>query len=649
MPVLIGKSLGRYHILEQLGEGGMATVYKAFDTRLERDVAVKVIRVDQFAPAVLDRILKRFEREAKALARLTHPNIVHVNDFGDQDGIPYLVMDYLSGGTLKNRLGNPMPWEQVFHLLSPIVDALGYAHSQGIIHRDLKPSNILLTEKGQPLLTDFGIAKILELEDGQTLTGTGMGVGTPEYMAPEQGLGKDVDARADIYALGVMLYEMITGRKPYTADTPMAVLFKHMTDPLPRPSIYIPKLPKKVEQILLKALAKKPENRYPSMAELGDALQNLPGLPIGKTASIPVSSKPIFIGNSQETRVQPPTEDSFTTDTFEQPVSTTQERSVTVKKIRKGFAPPPQYIWIILGGVVLLSLGLGWLVGGGATKAFPTKTAAPTLYTPDSITTPRSTTTPTLSPLPVIGAGSTWERPADGMMMLYIPAGEFEMGSEEGDSDEQPVHTIYVDAFWMDETEVTNEMYSQCVNDGSCNKPGGSYYGDVSYADHPVVSVDWNDSASYCEWVGGRLPTEAEWEKAARGGVEGEAYPWGDAFDCKKANADDETLIDDYVVPGGANCDGYNRTSPAGSFSPNGYGLYDMSGNVWEWVNDWYASGYYVNSPSSNPSGPSSGEYRVLRGGSWLNYNDSLRSADRGWINPTYSNNYLGFRCSRSP
>jgi len=148
MTNLIGKSLGRYHILEQLGEGGMATVYKAYDTRLEADVAVKVIRTENLAPSVLERALKRFEREAKALARLTHPNIVKVTDFGEHDGKPYLVLEYLPGGTLKKRLGKPIEWEGAMRLLLPIAKALDYAHRQNMIHRDVKPSNILITADG---------------------------------------------------------------------------------------------------------------------------------------------------------------------------------------------------------------------------------------------------------------------------------------------------------------------------------------------------------------------------------------------------------------------------------------------------------------------------------------------------------------------
>ncbi len=253
----------------------MAVVYKAYDIRLEREVAIKIIRKEAFPAESIDRIFKRFEREAKALARLSHPNIVKVHDSGEYEGSPYLVMEYHPGGTLKAKLGKPLAWNVVSKLMIPVANALGYAHQKGILHRDVKPSNILITENGEPMLTDFGIAKILEMSDGQTLTGTGLGVGTPEYMAPEQGLGKEVDPRADIYSLGVVLYELVTGRKPYTADTPLAVLFKHMTDPLPRPGEILPGLSEEIEKVLLKALAKDPVNRYQSMEELAGAIEKV--------------------------------------------------------------------------------------------------------------------------------------------------------------------------------------------------------------------------------------------------------------------------------------------------------------------------------------------------------------------------------------
>ena len=275
MSDLIGKSLGRYHILEQLGEGGMAIVYKAYDTRLETDVAVKVIRTENILPSALERSLKRFEREAKALARLTHPNIVKVMDYGAYKDRPYLVMPYLSGGTLKDQIKQgPIPWQETVRLLIPIAQALEYAHEQNLIHRDVKPSNILLTEKGQPLLTDFGVAKLFDLEETQDLTGTGMGVGTPEYMAPEQWQGH-TSVQTDVYALGVVFYEMITGRKPYKADTPAAILLKQATESLPRAGQYVHEIPDALEKVLIKALAKNPVDRYKDMSNFASALERL--------------------------------------------------------------------------------------------------------------------------------------------------------------------------------------------------------------------------------------------------------------------------------------------------------------------------------------------------------------------------------------
>jgi len=276
MSNLIGHSLGRYHILEQLGEGGMATVYKAYDTRLETDVAVKVIRTESLPQNAVERSLKRFEREAKALARLTHPNIVKVTDYGEYENHPYLVMPFLPGGTLKEKLnGKRMTWQEAVRLLIPIARALDFAHRQGMIHRDVKPSNILITADGEPMLTDFGIAKILDAQETMDLTATSALIGTPEYMAPEQATVKAADHRSDIYALGIVLYEMVTGRKPYTADTPLAVTIMHARDPLPRPRTFVSDLPQVVESTLLKALAKKPEDRYQSMGEFAIALENL--------------------------------------------------------------------------------------------------------------------------------------------------------------------------------------------------------------------------------------------------------------------------------------------------------------------------------------------------------------------------------------
>ncbi len=218
-----------------------------------------------------------------------------------------------------------------------------------------------------------------------------------------------------------------------------------------------------------------------------------------------------------------------------------------------------------------------------------------------------------------------------------IPAGEFQMGSENGGEDEKPVHGVYLEAFEIGRYEVTNRQYAQCVSAGVCvGMPDAGEDRDL----HPVVNVSWHDAQTFCEWAGGRLPTEAEWEKAARGGLAGKAYPWGDEAPICTAGASNAANF------GGGSCP--RDSMPVGSFAPNGYGLYDMAGNVWEWAADWYDGTYYQDSPSSNPLGPSSGEDRVLRGGSWYGDDLSSRSANRYGNHPSVSYNYLGFRCARS-
>lgn len=267
---VFGKKLGQYILLEQLGEGGMAKVYNALDSRVEGNVAIKVILPSKRSSSVF---LQQFEREAKALANLTHTNIVKVLNYGIQDGQPYLVMEYVSGGTLKEAMHQKLPWQTAAAILAPIARALDYVHHQQIVHRDVKPSNILLQEDFRPMLSDFGILKMLEGKDEKIDSAIGAGIGTPEYMPPEQGLGKDVDFRADIYSLGLVFYEMITGQKPYTADSPMAIVIKHVTDELPLPTRIDKNIPKYVERVILRAVQKNPRNRYISMGHFADALE----------------------------------------------------------------------------------------------------------------------------------------------------------------------------------------------------------------------------------------------------------------------------------------------------------------------------------------------------------------------------------------
>jgi formylglycine-generating enzyme required for sulfatase activity len=312
---------------------------------------------------------------------------------------------------------------------------------------------------------------------------------------------------------------------------------------------------------------------------------------------------------------------------------------------------------VVLAFIVLVGGGGGILVmrsqSGRATEpaiviaVAETATARlPEKPTPTAAQTFTPTLTPTITQIPTstLGIGSTMMSDVDGMVMVYVPEGAFLMGwgyaSYIRRVEERPQHTIYLDAFWIDQTEVTNAMYARCVEDGTCDPPSSytsnkrsSYYDNASYSDYPVIYVRWDQALEYCEWSGRRLPTEAEWEKAARG-EDGWVYPWGDLLpDCNLAN---------YHI-----CK--RNTDEVGSYlsGASPYGALDMAGNVWEWVADWYDPGYYERSPSENPQGPPSGTERVQRGGSWTYYDDYIRTTVRTGWNPASSAFNIGFRCAR--
>jgi serine/threonine-protein kinase len=671
-PNLIGQTLGRYQIVEEIGKGGMGVVYKAIQPALQRHVAIKVLR----PPLTFDdQFVQRFQREALAAGHLRNPHIVTVLDVGEEHGLHYIVMEYLQGRTLGALIrqewgrGETLALSRVATIVDQIAAALDDAHQHGLVHRDVKPANIFVDDRDRVTLTDFGIAKAAA--EAERLTQTGMSIGTPEYMSPEQARGEEVDHRSDVYALGIVVYQMLTGKVPFQATTPLAVLYKQIHEPPPPLSSARLGLPRALDRVLARALAKEPDQRYGSAGAFAEALAAVFG--------------------------------------------EVEEGPEAEPKMRRALPWFLAALVVIVAAAVLLAL---W-IGPGITRQTPTPlalasplatatgeplaetdqpsptvTLAPTRTLPPETQTPAPTETPTPTEIPSGPTlGDTWTRPADGMVMVYAPAGEFVMGHTDEDIeaivaecgegcqpdhyiDEQPPHRVQLDGFWLDRTEVTNAQFVAFLaevgnqTEGGATwldmkaegrlivQPGGTYRPREGFEDHPVVEVSWYGAEAYCEWAGGRLPTEAEWEYAARG-PQGFLFPWGDAFDCRVSNLDDEAELTAYVVPGGEGCDGYERTAPAGQF-PAGEswcGALDMIGNVWEWVADWYDADYYSVSPLRNPRGPGSGPERELsdgrsgpvkaqRGGSWYTKSYASHTARRGWHLPVKTHDSMGFRCA---
>ena len=288
MNVQEGMTLGPYRVMDRIGRGGMATVYRAYHPALDRYVAIKVLP-DFFADDSSYR--ERFQQEARSVARLKHPNILEVFDFGYDKELAYLVLELVEGGTLGDRIGKPMDLREVIQILEPLAGALDYAHARGVLHRDIKPTNILLHPDGTPVLADFGLAKMAGAL--HRLTGSGTVMGTPEYMSPEQAADDPVGPASDRYSLAVVAYEMLTGRVPFQATTPAAVLLSHVTKAMPATRELRGELSAHIEDVLRRALAKIPEDRYGSAAEFVAALKPAawPSRPADEAGTIPATRR----------------------------------------------------------------------------------------------------------------------------------------------------------------------------------------------------------------------------------------------------------------------------------------------------------------------------------------------------------------------
>jgi len=356
-----GMNIGPYRVIEQIGVGGMATVYKAYQPAVDRYVALKIL------PSLYARdpqFVERFNQEARTIASLEHRSILAIYDFGEDAGVTYLAMRYLEGGTLKDALAHGrLPLSEVARVIEQVASGLDYAHRRGVIHRDVKPANIMIDDEGAVYLTDFGIAKVLE--GSSNMTKTGSTIGTPTYMSPEQCQAQPVDGRSDIYSLGVVLYELVLGRVPYQAETPLAVVLAHVHEPLPLPREVDPSISEEIERVIIKALAKDPDDRYQRTVDLAaafsEALSQSPPVQSGATATLQM-----LINEVQQTRTPYDPTVSLGGQAAEQDMDDLQPVAPVGRAQQPVIAPPKRGgigLAAILGGFVVLIV-IAAVVGG---------------------------------------------------------------------------------------------------------------------------------------------------------------------------------------------------------------------------------------------------------------------------------------------
>jgi len=531
-----------YKVERPLGAGGFAVVYLVKDLSLKRSLAVKVLSPDLITSKT---VLERFRREAETVAQLSHPNIVPLHFIGQKDDLLYLAMACIDGGSVADRLEKegPLPISDASRIIAEVASALAHAHKRGVIHRDIKPQNVLIdSDSGRSLVTDFGIARTTD----SSLTATGMFVGTPTYLAPEQVTGEPSDHRADIYALGVMAYEILGGKPPFDGPTPTAILMKRLAGP-PEPLHNVRRdTPEELERIVDACLASDPEQRFQSagdiVAALGGDVARTPTLPGAKTIKRP----------SQQKSAVP----------------------------------------LIVGGLIVAAI-----IAGAALFMRRQSPAGTAVAATDETT------------------------------MAAIPAGTYVIGNgTQGNA--APRHTETLPAFRIDKHEVTIGEYNDFVTAMHVNAPWGAVMPGTNL---PVTRVGWNEAGRYCAWrhpQGGRLPSEAEWEAAARG-AQGLVYPWGNTTKAGAANIASS---------------GTTGPAPVGSFIGGNTpaGISDLIGNVWEWTSSPMAS-YPGGAPLTGL-----GNYRVIRGGAF-NTADAIATAwYRGYMDPEARPELLeftGFRC----
>ncbi|MCS6886512.1 MAG: bifunctional serine/threonine-protein kinase/formylglycine-generating enzyme family protein [Acidobacteriota bacterium] len=651
---LIGKVLdGKYRLESRIGEGGMGAVYRARHVLIQNELAVKVLH----SHLVSDRhAVARFQREAMAAARIRHPNAIGVYDFGvtetdDKTEVVYIVMELFIGQSLREALERkgPLPIERAVLIIRQVCLAIEAAHRSSVIHRDVKPDNIVIEKNGEGDLVkvlDFGIAKLLDSGPYSRLTRQGVIIGSPHYLSPEQCQNLELDTRSDIYSIGVVLYEMLTGDVPFKAPTPIAVAMLHASEqPIPvrqkRPSV-----PEPIERVVMKALSKNPDERQQTALDLGEEIEEacrqagipvlpLPGNVISSSLRESYELHPGFtpaglldsivqaldfeqlkttngdieaaLKKSLKTTESISPEDSSVSD---RSMAQAQEIDISKTVFPRPFPEPKKKNYltpVLVATTVLLAASTLYLLLGN-------QKPSPVVIKQE---------------LPVAQAVTPPPAPEG---MIFVPGGKFLMGSNDGEKYDRPQHEATVAPFYLDRTEVTNKEYKKFIDATGHPAPkswkAGSYPAGQDL--WPVTGVSWSDAAAYARWVGKRLPTEVEWEYAARG-KEGLIYPWGNAWDKNKA-VSKET----------------KRSTPAEVAScPQGagpFGHLDLAGNVWEWT----ADNYFPYPGNKEKIDTTLSRLKVIRGGSFKSDPKMLVTYLRNMVPAELSDSSLGFRCAKS-
>ena len=610
----MAQQLGRYELLESLGAGATAEVFRAKDTLLGREVALKVLKPALVSDATA---FARFAQEAQAAAQLFHPHIALVLDMGSAGDRYFIAMRLVPGRALDKVLAEegPLPWTEVLRLAEQIGRALAFAHERGFLHRDVKPANIIRTPEGEYMLTDFGLTRAM-MATGLT-SHTGAALGTPAYIPPEIWRGKPATPATDEYALACVLVEAVTGKVLFAGETPPEVMTRHVLDGAELPTTWTANAPEGVGAVFAKALSKAPTERHGGPLLLAQALEELLQQQRAAEEAAVQKQREAEEAARQAAAQEATARKQREAEEAAQQAAARKQREaeeVTRKKREAAAREAEARKAIVTGNLLTLRLA-----------------------------------------------------PGVELAFMRIPAGEFLMGSDPKADKlafeiEQPQRKVYLDGYWMGKTPVTVAQFRQFIS-ASAHKTqaerqgygwhwSGSEWQKVTGANwahptgpqsqaeakHPVVQISWEDAVAFCTWASQvtgrevRLPTEAEWEKAARG-ADGRLYPWGNEKpDARRCNF-------------GMNV---KNTTPVGQYSPQGdspYDCVDMAGNVWEWCADWYEDGYYKHAPARNPPGPQKGGSRVLRGGSWGDNERDARCAYRIRNAPTLMLGDRGFRC----